>query len=277
MDGFVPRLSLGLVGFEGMSGLAARMAWARQMGYSAVQLNAAEAGVRPRELGRSARRDIAATGRRAGVEISGVDLWIPPEHFVDAAHSDRAMDAVREALAFASEVVPLSRGVEGGAGEGRGRGVVSLTLPASDEHNQEAVKSVARAMGDHAQRVGAVIADFQWPADPRSTGDPIGVGIDPAAVIAEGVTSAGKAASRMGARLAGARLTDLSSAGLRVEPGGGGWSGGGRLDVMSYLVALATAGYAGAVVVDLRGVADARNAAGRCATLGAIGGLGGGV
>lgn len=261
--GLVPQLSIALCGVALPGDLGVRFAWAREIGYPAVQLNAAEPGARPRELGRSARRDIAASARRAEVEISGVDLWIPAEHFVDEARSDRAIGTACEALAFAAEVVPLASG-------GR-RPVVSLTLPAGDETNRELVDAAARAIGEHAQRVGAVVADSQWPPDARSVGEPIGVGIDPAAVIAEGVTSAAKAASRMGQRLAGARLTDLSSAGMRVEPGGSR----GRLDVMTYLVALATAGYDGSVVVDLRGVADARGAASRCATLGSVGGLGG--
>lgn len=263
MEGFAPELSLALVGLDVRGDLGARCSWARGLGYRAVQLNAAEAGLRPRDLGRSARRDIAAGARRAEVEISGVDLWIPSEHFVDESRSDRAIGAVCEALGFAAEVVPL-------ASRGR-RAVVSVALPARDEMNVDALEGVARAIGECAQRVGAVVADHQWPPDARSGGEPIGVGIDPAAVIAHAETSAAKAASRMGARLAGARLTDLSGGGMRVEPG----SGRGRLDVMTYLVALATAGYDGCVVVDLRGVTDAQGAAARCARLGDIGGVGG--
>lgn len=269
VEGLAPGLSLALAGLELPGDLGARFAWVKEQGYRAVQLNAAEPGARPRELGRSARRDIAAKARRAEVEISGVDLWIPAEHFIEDARADRAMSAACEALEYAAEIVAL-------ASAGR-RAVVSMTLPSGDEANRELVGAAARQIGECAQRVGAVVADFAWPPDARSTGEPIGVGIDPAAVIAEGVTSAAKAASRMGERLAAARLTDLSSAGMRVEPGLGGSGGGkrGRLDVMAYMVALATAGYDGFVVVDLRGVADAVHAAARCAGLGAIGGMGG--
>jgi len=266
VEGLAPGLSLALAGLELPGDLGARFAWVRAQGYRAVQLNAAEPGARPRELGRSARRDIAAKARRAEVEVSGVDLWIPAEHFIEDVHADRAMSAACEALEYAAEIVAL-------VSSGR-RAVVSLALPARDESNGELVEAAARQIGECAQRVGAVVADFQWPPDARSMGEPIGVGIDPAAVIAEGVTSAAKAASRMGERLAAARLTDLSSAGMRVEPGAGGGKRG-RLDVMAYMIALATAGYDGFVVVDLRGVADAVHAAARCAGLGAIGGMGG--
>ncbi|MCA9307393.1 MAG: hypothetical protein KDA16_12725, partial [Phycisphaerales bacterium] len=211
VEGLAPGLSLALAGLELPGDLGARFAWVKDRGYRAVQLNAAEPGARPRELGRSARRDIAAKARRAEVEVSGVDLWIPAEHFIEDARADRAMSAACEALEYAAEIVAL-------ASAGR-RAVVSMTLPVSDDASRERVDSVARAIGECAQRAGAVVGDFQWPPDARSTGEPIGVGIDPAAVIAEGVTSAAKAASRMGERLAAARLTDLSSAGMRVEPG----------------------------------------------------------
>lgn len=257
IPGLAPGLSLALVGLELPGGLDARFRWAREAGYSAVQLNAADPAARPRDLGRSARRDIAAMARRAEVIISGVDLWIPPEHFVDPSRADRAVSAACEAVEFAAEVVAL-------ASDGR-TPALSIALPRAEAGSGAPVESAARPIAERAQRAGAVVADHQWPAHERSTGEPIGVGIDPAAVLAnESAVSPAKAASRMGARLAGARLSDLSASGERVEPGRGG---GGRLDVMAYLVALSTAGYLGSVVVDLRGLADPRGAARRVAEL----------
>ncbi|MEM7756072.1 MAG: hypothetical protein AAF297_10600, partial [Planctomycetota bacterium] len=60
------------------------------MGARAIQLDATRAGLRPRDLERSARRDLAATMRREELAFSGVDLWIPPHHFVDPDRADRA-------------------------------------------------------------------------------------------------------------------------------------------------------------------------------------------
>ena len=90
--------------------LRALAPWAAQAGYRDLQLDAAAAGLRPRELGRSARRDLASMLRRSGLGCSGVDLWIPAAHFADPARSDRAVSAVLDALEFAHELAGLTGG-----------------------------------------------------------------------------------------------------------------------------------------------------------------------
>ena len=69
-----------------------------ELGYRYVQLSAAQPGLRPRELDKSARRDLLATLRRREMSPAGVDLWIPPDHFLASATVDRAAEAVVEAI-----------------------------------------------------------------------------------------------------------------------------------------------------------------------------------
>ncbi|MFT3684963.1 MAG: hypothetical protein QM783_08570 [Phycisphaerales bacterium] len=86
-----------------------------------MQLDGTVAGMRARELDRSARRDVAATLKREGAAFSGIDLWVPERHFVEAAHVDRAVRAVSEACGLAGEVARLTEA--GGV-------TVCVTLPA---------------------------------------------------------------------------------------------------------------------------------------------------
>lgn len=87
----------------------------REMGFAHVQLSAAQNGLRPRELDQSARRDLLATLRRRELSVSGIDAWIPPEHFLDTAHVDRAVGAVLDAIDLAGDLgrVPVSLGLPG--------------------------------------------------------------------------------------------------------------------------------------------------------------------
>lgn len=232
----VPRFPLGLAlaGICREGGVREHAEWAAGLGYRSVQLNAGPGGLRPREMSRSARRDIASVLRRMELEVSGVDLWIPPAHFVSPAHVDRAVDAVREALAFAADMASLAGG----------RAVVSLELPADEGASQ-----VVAALGDYAAASVARIADHAWPARAEGTaGAFVGVGVDAAALLLAGVDPA-KEGARLGARWIAARLSDVSSVG-RVEPGRG------RLDLLGFLVAIGTSANVGAPVVDLRGIAD---------------------
>lgn len=223
--------------------------WAAGLGFRAVHLNAAAAELRPRELSRSARRDLAATLRRAEVKLAGVDLWVPSGHFVAPEHSDRAFEAVREAVGFAAEMKGL---VEGGS-------VVCVSLPQG-----EAGGEARRVVGEFGASLGVVVADHAWPVPGETEGVDgggvgengaergwIGIGLDPAAVFAfAGVGGdPGMEAARLGGRLVCARLSDLSAEG-RVEPGAG------RLDVEAYLAMLDAAGYRRTVVLDLRGLKD---------------------
>jgi hypothetical protein len=98
-----------------------------------------------------------------------------------------------------------------------------------------------RAAGE---RVGAVVADHQWPW--REAEGALGLGVDPAVVLA-GRGDPAAEASRMKVVPATARVTDFAAA-TRVAVGRGG------LDLLAYQVALMTRGYKAHGVVDLRGV-----------------------
>lgn len=214
-----------------------------------VQLDAAMAGIRPRELGRSARRDLASLMRRVGLSLSGIDLWIPPSHFVDTTNQQRAIDAASGACELAAELLAIvGDGTPGGSNFG-----VSMTL------HEETPAAVIDAIGAAATRCGVVILDHAWPARAVASDGPIRVGIDPAVLIGAGVP-VGKALLGMSPPPAAFRLSDFSAI-ERVAPGEG------SLDLTDYDIAITTLNWTGVVTLDLRGL----HAAGREA------GYGGGV
>lgn len=240
----------GLGGSTGIApgGARQQITGAAGLGYRAVQLDAAAQGTRPRELDRSARRDLGAMFRRLGLELSGLDLWIPPAHFADPANTDRAVSAVGQAAALASELAAL-----GVAGEGaRGR-VVSVVLP------EKCPEGVLAHLGSACETHGVLLADHAWPARADTGHGAVRVGFDPGAVIFAGKDPIVEAAG-LSPSPASARMTDMSPSG-RVEPG----SGLGRLDRAAYEAALHAAGYRGHLVVDLRGLPDVPGAAKRLA------------
>lgn len=227
--------------------------FAAAAGYRAVQLNLGPGGaaLKPRDLGRSARRDLGALLRRNELLFSGGDLWIPPRHFTDPAASDRALAAAIDAVHFIAELTPLT---------GARAPALSLELPVG-----EAAAAVRSALSAAATSAGVRLADHAWP--PAEDGPlpvtPLGVGIDPAAVMLSGALARDPdlwlrdpalALSRLAPRVNAARLSDLGSAG-RVAPGDG------RLDELAYLVALSTAAFPGCLVVDLRAVPNPEHAA----------------
>lgn len=241
-------LSLSLAGLSGpgRETLRDQLEWARGLGFAGVQLNAAWHETRPRDLSRSARREVAALVRRSGLVLTGVELWIPPGHFTDPAHADRAASAVREAQEFAADMDSLC-GPAGGARGGRGGsrregGVVCLAFPEGREGDE-----VASLLGRDVS--GAMIADHRWPVSDQEFGG-VGVGLDPAAVILAEEDPA-RAVHTVAGRLLSARVSDLSASG-RVP------AGEGRVDIFSFAIALETSGYADGrhAVVDLRGLSD---------------------
>lgn len=169
--------------------------------------------------------------RRAGLELSGADLFIPASHFVDSAHVDRAVRAVAGAAELLAEL----------AGLVATRKVVSLVLPVGG--------SVSSVLGLERmeQEFGVRVADHAV-GEGSARVEPLGVGVDPAALLLAG-HEPGKIVSRLGGAPLSARLSDASEVG-RVGVGLG------RLDALAYGVALHTAGYVGPVVVDLRGVRE---------------------
>jgi len=207
------------------------------LGFRFVQLSATHPGLRPRDLDQSARRDLLATLRRRELTISGVDVWIPPRHFLEAEHADRAVAAIHQAIELAADL---------------GRCPVSFTLPHSmnDDH-AGALKLLAEAVSAQADRFGVRLADHGVRLVQRE-GTLIEVGIDPAAWIGQGDDPV-KAVLANSTRLASARLCDLLTSGLRGPIGDPQER---QLDVQGYKVALSVAGYTQPLIVDTRSWRD---------------------
>ncbi|MCA9292465.1 MAG: TIM barrel protein [Phycisphaerales bacterium] len=247
-------LSVALAGLAHTRDARSMIERAAAAGARAIQLDATHPDLRPRQLSRSARRDLAALLRRLDLACSGVDLFVPPAHLSAPAHADHAIAAFVQAIDFVAEMAQLT-----GAPP-----VLSTVLPSSgsDSVAQAAVDQLAQA----ADASGAFIADHAWTAGGHARAHvardaPIGVGIDPAAVLLAGQEPS-KAASALGAStgpgIRSARLSDTDGA-ARVEPG----ARNGRLDGAAYAIALHTAGYERHVVLDVRGVADPWGSMGR--------------
>lgn len=199
-------------------------------GFQGVQLSAALPGMRPRELDRSARRDLLARLRRSELAPSGVDLWIPDEHFVDPIHADRAVAAILEAVEFAADL---------------GRVPLSIRLPEKTEDDQ------VRQIRERAEVCNVAIADH----GARSA--ILGRGLDPAEIILGGGDPALEAARTP--TVNAARFSDADRAGAgRVPPGTG------RLDVLEYQVALVSSHFASSVVLDLRSLSQPRRIMAAC-------------
>lgn len=208
----------------------AAIRWVRRLGVRWIQLDAARRGIRPRELDRSGRRDLAAFLRREELLCTGLDLWIPEEHFTDPQHVDRAVMAVDAACAMVAEIDAVAR-------------LVCVRLP---EDVGSDVTAQLQASGEHH---GARVADHR-----AGSALPF-VGIDPASEYIAGRDPAAAVAEADG-RLVTARLSDLSAIG-RCVPG----SAGGHLDLTLYAANLATANYQLPVVLDLRGLPEVEEAA----------------
>lgn len=210
-----------------------RIAWIASRGFRSIQLDGALSGIRARDLDRSARRDLAALLKRSGLDLSGIDLWIPAAHFASAAHADRAVAAVLSACELAAELSALLSGL--------GRIVAVDAGPAPSS-------GVLESLGRGAQRLGVELADHRWPRAQPGPETPTGIsiGIDPASIIAQGSDPATEV-SRLSAPPSQARLSDLSGIGRTI-------AGRGRLDVAGYEAALFTRGYTRALVVDPRGL-----------------------
>lgn len=117
--------------------------WLARAGANAAVLDATHPELRPRSLDRSARRDLAATLRRAQLSLAGIDIFVPAAHLAEPASADRALAAILGAIDLAGEL--------------RGTGasfipVVAFDLP--DEPVPGAVASIALA----AERAGVAAA-----------------------------------------------------------------------------------------------------------------------
>jgi sugar phosphate isomerase/epimerase len=229
------------------------LAWLAKAGARGVRIDATMPGVRPRELDRSGRRDVGALLRRSELSFGGVDLFIPPEHFLKPETADRAVSSVLAAVELASDLVGLAAGAIVTRLASGSPTSVSLVLPA------KLLPDIRAALADHATSRGVRLADQAWPIveSGGEASDAIAVGLDPATALASGADPI-VVAAKLGRRLACARLSDI--AGGAVIGGGRVAPGTGRLDVMAYLVTLATIGYEGHVVLDVHGLRDPASA-----------------
>ena len=240
-----PALSLSVAGLTREPGAAwvgdprTLIRWAgesaRANGLRWVTLDGTRPGFRARELDRSARRDLASSLRRAEVGFAGLDLFIPPNDFVDASTQDRAVHAVLSGLELVHDLAePLAS---------QASRVVSFELP--DSVGADVLGTLESA----AARAGVQLADHTWPPRAVEGAAAIGTGLDPVRIV-EAEDSPGKAAARAGEALVAARLGDRNTAG-RCPVG----EPSGKLDLTAYAASLATVGLP-TVALDLRGLTD---------------------
>ncbi len=201
-------------------------------GFRGVQLSASQPGLRPRELDRSGRRDLAGCLRRLELSPAGLDLWIPRASLFDPARVDRAVADLLDAVGLAGDL---------------GRCPLSVVLPESTD--DPTVAAVVQALIDRALRHGVTLADHAVPPTMR---DDIGVGVDPATWLSHDRDPAVGVAEHA-RRLVVVRWCDLTADGQRAAPAG---DHDGRLDRPGYRMAIAACGYRRHVVIDTRGWPD---------------------
>lgn len=231
--GSVPELSLSLASFAVGRGPRERIGAAAELGYRSITLDAKTPGLRARELDRSARRDLAATFRRAELRLAGVDLWIPEEHLRDPTQIDRAIAVGLGTIDLIAELASLTLADP----------IVNMVLPA--DGSSDARRSVAAA----ADAAGVQIADHHWPITDSPEGS-IGVGLDPVVAL---MNKADPVALASSTSLLSARLAGLGDAAIRVPID----APTNRLDLLSYRAALSLAPMLRTLVVDVRGLTDA--------------------
>lgn len=209
-------------------------------GFTAVQLDATMPGLRPRELDTSGRRDLAATAVRSNLAITGVDFFIPADHYSDPAHTDRAVSAAQGAFSLAADL---------------GRVPVSMNLPIA-EADDSLIDTLLAAADGYGVRLavhdeGDVAGLKEW-AQGHDPGV-VGVGVDPASLLFRKQDPSTTAQS-LADSLSVARLSDASRG---QSDGGRQTVGSGDLDVMSYRVSVDLASTrVGPVVLDLRGLSN---------------------
>lgn len=191
-----------------------------------IQWSANHPGMRPRDLDRSARRDLLATLRRRSLGLAGIDLWIPATHFTDSPHNERALEALLGCLVLAEDL---------------GRVPVSTSLPGGDD-----LTHVRYLIDAEAERRGVIVADHN--VDSRlNAGAGIGFGIDPAVLISAGHDPA-QAVIAAGSDCKSARLCDLLTSGMRGPIG----QPDGQLDVVSYRATLTAIEFDRPIIIDVR-------------------------
>ncbi|MCA9303935.1 MAG: hypothetical protein KC996_07435 [Phycisphaerales bacterium] len=204
--------------------------WVAQQRVRGVVIDGAAPGFRARELGRSARRDLAASLRRRELEFAGLDLWIPADHFSDPQQCQRASDAVVSGAELAGELSDLVGGSS--------VPILSIMTPASVD------PALLVLMGGQASKFGVTIADHRA-HDPDTSPAGVQIGVDPASVLFAGGDPV-HAVHNAGKQLTAVRLDDVNAMGRCPVD-----AEGGRLDVTAYKAAIVL-GSLRWITVDLR-------------------------
>ncbi len=230
----LPEISISTAGFQSEDRSTRSMiSQIHSMRSRGIALDGSAPDCLARELTRSARRDLASTLRRNELDLTGLDLWIPPEHFVDQSTVQRAMDALNQAAELSSELAQLVGG--------RSRPIVSVILP------KELPAIERSSIGSSAQRVGALIVDHQPEIENPIPG--IRIGIDPSMILLDG-RSPGKAITQAGPDLGAVRLNDMNAMG-RCAIG----APGSKLDLKGFAGALLVSGQEW-ITLDVREIPD---------------------
>jgi sugar phosphate isomerase/epimerase len=244
------------------------LAVAPACGIRAITLDGTAQGMRARQLDGSARRDIAAHIRRHAMNFTGIDMWIPPEHFISPALQQRAMDAINDAADLAENLAKLTH-PSTSARSTYAPPLINLVLPTvasasiskaelSEASTDDLYHAMVMGLKEISNRRRVVFADHsalamvntQIRSDTQSReSSDIKFGIDPAAMMLAGgdVT---QALSANGHAIVAARLSDATTA-SRILPG----DPGSRLDVATFKALLAAVTDTRAVTIDLRGLA----------------------
>ena len=211
-------------------------------GFHAVQLDATLPGIRPRELSARARQDLVALLSRHDLQLAGLDLFLPRQHFIEPQHLDRAVTAALAAIELAADL---------------GRVPVSLTLPVGEMKDDvkrtliDAADGRSIRLAVHAEDELDALATWLEATDQHA----LGAGIDPAVLLTH-KEKAVRTTQRFAKRLAVARLSDMTTSALRCP------IGEGELDIAAYRITLdLTTNRTGPVVLDLRGLENPTTAA----------------
>ena len=222
-----PHLALSTLSVSPSSPPKKVIEWASGAGFRGILLDSARAGIRPRDLDRSARRGLASALRRLELTLAGLELWIPPQHYASAQHAERALAAVLSSIDLLAELAAL---VETDR-------TLTLNLPQQDA--DDAIATIIET----AHRAEITIASATWPPRESTDDAPIGVALDPRAILRNGDDPISIAAASI------------------TPPAAARWSYASRrpeevLDPLGYASSLAVAGFKGAVALDLRDAVD---------------------
>lgn len=238
------RLAVALAGLERAdeaSGVRGAIEWAGRLGFEGIAIDAADKETRPRLLDRSARRDLAAAMRRSELVSAGVELWLPPAHLDDPARADHAVSAMIAAIELAAELAALTHGQPC---------FITTVRAARDGGITPVAREALHLITARASALGVEIGEAGWPAIESDAGSPLGVALDPAAIIAHGDDPvAALARLHTDGLLRAIRLNDLGRSG-RVPVG----SEAGRLDTEALIISAAALGARPMMVLDLAGL-----------------------